>query len=219
MWISALLLPAVLLEPPPQRWFGSQRPQRATGQGDSGHWDLELFIPSQVLAIRHYLSGGACPDMAQGSYLPRAVDWSFPVHPTDTPALRKCQGWAQQLPSRGIHSPLAGRASSWGAGLSPCSGCVTRAGTKALITAPYFSQQTFCGLAGHVRVTAARCRCWWGCDYGWCFAWKGTDAAFAKGKPKGSSLGSDSELQRVGLWLRLGFAALLRLCACARVGH
>lgn len=83
---------------------------------------FELLIPSPVLAIRHYLFGGACSDTAQGNYLPCAVDRSFLVHLTNTPTPSKCQDWAQQLPSRGFHSPLAepGR----GRGAFPRAGAV-----------------------------------------------------------------------------------------------
>ncbi|XP_027541700.1 uncharacterized protein C2orf72 homolog [Neopelma chrysocephalum] len=42
---------------------------------------FELFIPSQVIAIRcyRYRFGGASSDMAEGKYLPHAMVWSFPV--------------------------------------------------------------------------------------------------------------------------------------------
>ena len=111
---------------------------------------FELFIPSRVLVIRRYLFGGACSDMAQEKYLPRAMDRRFLVHLTDTPTPCKRQGWARQLPSRAFHSPLAGRASSRDVGLSLCWSSVTHASTEALIIAPYLSLQTFCALTGRV---------------------------------------------------------------------
>lgn len=149
--------------------------------------------------------------MAQGKYLPYAVDWRFLVHLRDTPTPCKRRGCTRRLLSRGFHSPLTGRAGLWVMGLSPWWGCATHASTKALIIVPYLSLQTFCALRGHVCVTAERCQCWWGCDYGLCFAWRGTDVVLAEGQPKETALGRDSEVQHVGWGLWLGCALVHKL--------
>lgn len=98
---------------------------------------FELFIPSRVLVIRHYLFGGACSDVERGKCLPRAMNRSFLVHLPGTPTPSNCRGWAQRLPSCGFYPPSDDRACSWDLGLSPRWSCVTSASTAAPLRAPY----------------------------------------------------------------------------------